>query len=97
MREAWHAAGLARSSRVAAEDAEFRGGVADFREGLLEAGNFAGFDVDEKLILPGTAVDGTAFDLEQVDAVFGERFERGEERAGTVGQAHCKGNFACLG
>jgi hypothetical protein len=91
------AARLARSGDVAAEDAEFAGGVADFREGLIELGHIAGFDIDEKLILPGTTVDGTAFDFEQVDAVSGEGFEGCEKRAGAVGETHSERDLARVG
>ena len=69
---------LARSGGVAAEDAEFTGGFADFREGLIEAGDVGGFDVDKKLILPRAAVNRAAFDLEKIDAVFCEGFEGGK-------------------
>src|SRR5204863_513904 len=71
---------LARRGEVAAEDAEFAGGGADFGEGGIETGGCLGFDVDEKLIFPGAAVDGTAFDLEEIDSVLGKGLEGGEER-----------------
>jgi len=67
---------LAGSGDVAAEDAEFAGGATDVSEGLVEAGNIAGFDIDEKLIFPGAAVNGAAFNLEQIHAVLRERLER---------------------
>jgi hypothetical protein len=60
-------------------------------------GGGVGFDVQEKLIFPGAAVDGAAFDFLEVDAVFGERFKRGEERAGAVCQAHGDGYFVRVG
>ncbi len=88
---------LARSGGVAAEDVEFAGGSADFGEGLIEAGDVGGFDVDEKLIFPGAAVNRAAFDLKEVDAMFCEGFEGGKERAGTVGETHCEGYFARFG
>jgi len=79
---------LAGGGDVAAEDTEFARGFADFGEGSIEAGDVGGFYVDEKLIFPGAAVDGAAFDLKEIDAVFGEWFKRGEERARAVGETH---------
>ena len=67
--------------------------MADFGKGAFELGGGVGFDVQEELVFPGAAVDGAAFDFLQVDAVFGEGFERGEERAGAVCQAHGDGHF----
>jgi hypothetical protein len=60
-------------------------------------GGGVGFDVEEELIFPGPAVDGAAFDFLKVDAVFGERFERGEERAGAVSEAHGDRHFVRVG
>ena len=80
----WDALLLAGSGGVAAEDAEFAGGAADFGQGLIEARDVGGFDVDEKLIFPGAAVNRAAFDLKEIDAMLCEGFERGEERAGAV-------------
>src|SRR2546421_3717584 len=88
---------LARRGGVAAEDAKFAGGGADFREGCIETGKCFGFDVDKKLIFPGAAVDGTAFDLKEIDSVLGKWLEGGEERAGAVGEAHRQRNFSSLG
>ena len=79
---------LAGGGRVAAEDTEFAGGAADVGERLIEAGDVGGFYVDEKLIFPRAAVDGTAFDLKEIDAVFCEGLEGGEERTRTVGETH---------
>ena len=42
-------------------------------------------------------MDGAAFDLEEVDAVFGEGFEGREKRAGAMGETHGEGDFARLG
>ncbi len=67
---------LAGSGDVAAEDAEFAGGGTDVGEGSVESGNIAGFDIDEKLILPGAAVNGTALDLEEIYTVLRERLQR---------------------
>jgi len=53
-----------------------------------------GFYVDEKLVFPGAAVDGAAFDFEQVDAEAAEGFEGGKESARTMSQAHGDGHFA---
>lgn len=70
------------------------GGLAGFGEGEFELGGGVGFDVEKELVLPGAAVDGAAFDFLEVDAVFCEGFERGEEGAGAVGEAHGDGHFA---
>lgn len=83
--------------RVEAEDAEFAGGLAGGGESGIELGRGVGFDVEEELVFPWAAMDGAAFDFLQVDAVFGERFERGEEGAGTVGEAHGDGHFVSVG
>ena len=88
---------LAKSCGVAAEDAEFTGGFADFREGLIEADDVDGFDVDEKLIFPRVAVDGAAFDLKEIDAVFCKGFEGGKECTGTVCQPHGERYFTRFG
>jgi len=73
------------------------GGLADGSEGGFELRGGVGFDVDEELVFPGAAVDGAAFDFLEVDAVFGEGFEGGQERAGAVGEAHGDGHFAGVG
>lgn len=86
-----------RSGDVAAEDAEFAGGGADFGKGLVEASDIGGFDVDEELVFPGTAVDRAAFDLQQIHTVFGERFEGGEKGARAVSEAHGQRDFAGIG
>jgi len=96
-RDRREASQLARRGGVAAEDAEFACGGADFGEGGIETSGCLGFDVDEKLIFPGAAVDGTAFDLEEIDSVLGKWLEGGKERAGAVGEAHRQRNFASLG
>jgi len=82
---------------VEAEDAKFAGSVACSGEGGFELGRGVGFDVEEELVFPGAAVDGPAFDFLQVDAMFGERLERGEERARAVGKAHGDGHFVSAG
>ena len=81
---------------VQAEDAEGAGGFADFDQGGFELGGGLGFDIEEELVFPGAAVDGAAFDFLQVDAVFCERLERGEQCAGAVGEAHGDGHLACV-
>src|SRR5205807_2273069 len=43
--------------------------------GMGEPGNIACFDVNEKLVFPGAAMNRTAFNLEQIDAVPGKRLE----------------------
>ena len=73
------------------------GGLADFGEGGFELGGGVGFDVEEKLVFPGAAVDGTTLDFLEVDAVFGEGLERGEKCAGAVGEAHGDGHFVGAG
>ena len=82
---------------VEAKDAEVASGHADFGQGGFELRGGVGFDVEEELVFPRTAVDGAAFDFLQVDAVFCEWFERGKERAGTVGQAHGDRHFVSVG
>jgi hypothetical protein len=89
--------GLDFGGRVAAQDTEFGGGVLDFGQGLLEVGVAIGFDVEEELVFPGAAVDGAAFDFQQVDGVAGERLERGQKRAGLMGEAHGDGHFVGVG
>lgn len=66
---------LAGSGDIPAEDAEFAGGGTDVSEGLIEAGNIAGFDINEKLIFPGAAMNGAAFNLEQIHAMLRERLK----------------------
>src|SRR5207302_3906484 len=66
---------LVRCGNVTAEDTEFAGGGADFIQRLFEPGNIACFDVNEKLVFPGAAMNRTAFNLEQIDAVPGKRLE----------------------
>src|SRR2546430_13558178 len=61
---------------------------------MVQVGRFFGFHINKKLILPGTAVNRAAFDLEQVHAVFGKGFERSEQRTGTMSESHGKGSFA---
>ena len=87
----------AGSGAVAAEDAEFAGGGADCGESLIEASDIAGFDVDKKLVFPGAAVNGAAFDFEQIHTVSCEWLERGKERTRTVSEAHGQRNFAGVG
>jgi len=79
---------------IETEDAEVAGGLADFGKSGIELGGGVGFNIEEKLVFPGATVDGAAFDFLQVDAVFCERLERGEQGARTVGQAHGHGHFA---
>jgi hypothetical protein len=85
---------LARGGDVAAEEAKFTGGGAGFAEGGVEMSGSFRFGIDKKLIFPRMAVDGAAFDLEKIDAVFGEGFEKGKESTGAVRQAHGERNFA---
>src|SRR5437762_11516402 len=61
---------------------------------MVQIGGILRFHINKKLILPGTAVNRAAFDLEQVHAVFGKGFERSEQRTGTMGESHGKGSFA---
>lgn len=56
-----------------------------------------GFNVDEELVFPGATVNGPTFDFEQIDTMFRKRFERGEERARTVREAHRYRHFASGG
>jgi len=67
------------------------------RRGLGRAEQHHLLDIDEKLILPGATVDGTALDLEQIYGLFRKRLKRGEERAGAVGETHGEGNLAGVG
>jgi len=75
------------SGRVKTEDAEVAGGLADFGQGGFELRGRVGFYIDEKLVLPGAAVNGAAFDFEKVDAEAAKGFQRGEQCARTVGEA----------
>src|SRR6266705_568547 len=61
---------------------------------MVQVGGILSFYVDEELIFPGMAVDGPAFDLEQVHTVFCKRLERSEQRAGTMREAHRERRFA---
>lgn len=79
---------------VAAEDAEFAGGFANFSKGFFEPGEVGSFDVDEELVFPRAAVDGTAFNLEQIHAVLREGLEGGKERSRAMREAHGKRDFA---
>ena len=65
---------IGRGGRIEAEDAEFAGRRADLVERLGEVGGIRGFDIEEELVLPRAAVEGTAFDFEQIDAVTCEAF-----------------------
>ena len=67
--------------------------MADLAQGGFELCGGVGFEVEKELVFPGAAVNGTAFDFLEVDAVFGEGLERGEQGAGTVGEAHGDGHF----
>lgn len=109
MRKAGESAGLfllerirgeANSARgggnVAAEDAEFAGGFANFSKGFFKPGEVESFDVDEELVFPGTAVDGAAFNLEEIYAVLREWLERGEERSRAMREAHREGDLASV-
>ena len=60
---------------VTAEDTEFARGGADFMQRLFEPGNVPRLDVNKKLIFPRAAVNGAAFNFEQVDTVPGKRLE----------------------
>jgi hypothetical protein len=87
----------AGSGFVAAENAEFAGSGADFGESLVEASGVGRFNVDEKLVFPGAAVDRAAFDFEQIDGVLGERLKRSKECARTMRETHGKRNLASFG
>lgn len=81
---------------IAAEDAEFTGGFANCSKGFFEPGEVESFDVDEKLVFPGTTVDGAAFNLEEIYAVLREGFERGKERSRAMREAHREGDLASV-
>ncbi len=89
--------GRGASGGVEAQDAQIAGGFADFREGRFELGGRIGFKIQEKLIFPGAAVDGAAFDFLEVDAVLCERLERGEKGPGAMREAHGDGHFVGVG
>ena len=84
----------ARSCDVASEDAEFARGIAHLGEGLVEAGRVFGFEVNEKLIFPGTAVNRAALDFEQVHSVLRKRLEGSKQGAGAMRESHGQGSFA---
>src|SRR5689334_21159720 len=85
---------LVRSAFVAAEDAEFAGGFAYFREGLVQVGSIFCFQVNEELVFPGAAVNRAAFNLQQIYSMFCERLEGGKERTRPMREAHGEGSFA---
>jgi len=87
------AADLTRSGYVAAEDAEFAGGLAYFGQSTVQVGGVLGFHVNEELIFPGAAVNGPAFDFEQIYSVFRKRLEGGEQRTWTMCEAHGERRF----
>jgi len=60
-------------------------------------GNIWSFDVDKELIFPRATLDGTAFNLEQVDRVPGKRLKKGEESTWTMGKAHSERSLASGG
>jgi len=91
-RSFWSCSGVA-SGGIEAEDAEVAGGLADLGKSGFELRRRVGFYVDEKLIFPGAAMNGTAFNFEEIDAEAAERFERGEQCAGAVGEAQGDGHF----
>ena|SRR5580704_10986906 len=84
------------SGGIETEDAKIAGGQADFGQGGFELGGRVGFHIDEKLVLPGAAVNGAAFDFEEIDAEAAEGFQRGEQGAGTVSETQGDGHFVCV-
>ena len=85
--------GILFGDRVKAEDAEKAGDAANFGESGIKLSGGFGHEIEEELINPGSAVNRAAFDFHQIDAVAGERLERGEERAGCVRKAKSNGHF----
>src|SRR5215472_5989435 len=84
----------ARSCDVASEDAEFARGIAHLGEGVVEAGRVFGFEVNEKLIFPGTAVNRAALDFEQVHSALRKRLEGSKQGAGAMRESHGQGSLA---
>ena len=84
----------AATAESGAKDAKFAGGFAHFRERVVEAGGVLRFQVNEKLIFPGTAVNRAALDFEQVHSVLRKRLERRKQGAGTMRESHGQGSFA---
>src|SRR5882724_11607938 len=87
----------ARSGWIKAEDAEKSGGGADFGQGRVERRGRTGFNVEVELIFERPPVNGAAFDFLEVDAVPGEGFKSGEERARFVSEAQGKRHFVSYG
>ena len=81
------------SGGIKTEDAKIASGLADFGQGGFELRGRVAFHIDEKLIFPGAAVNGAAFDFEKVDAEAAEGFQRGEQCTGAVGEAKGDGHF----
>src|SRR4029077_13998932 len=79
---------------IEAQDAEIAGGGANFPEGLLQFFKVFGLNIDVELVFKGLAVDGAAFDLQQIYAMIGKGFEGSEQSAGLVSQAHGQRHLA---
>jgi len=78
---------------IKAENTEKVRSAANFFKSGVELVRRFGYEIEEELIDPGCAVNRAAFDFHQIDAVAGERIERGEERAGLVRKAQSHGHF----
>src|SRR6266567_9160629 len=60
---------------------------------MVQVGGVLGFHVNEELIFPGAAVNGPAFDFEQIYSVFRKRLEGGGQRTWTMCEAHGERRF----
>src|SRR5438045_603886 len=87
----------ARGGGIKAEDAEKSGGGSNFGERGVERRRRTGFNVEVELIFKRPPVDRAAFDFLEVDAVSGEGFKSGEERAGFVSEAQGKRHLVRFG
>jgi hypothetical protein len=67
--------------RVHPKTAELACRSSNFRKSRIELGGGIGFYIDEKLINPGTAGNGAAFNFHEIDAMPGKWFECSEKRS----------------
>lgn len=81
---------------VETEKTDLSRGLAGFDEGLVKASRVMGFQIDKKLIFPGSAVNWAAFDLEKVDTVFRERVKECEKGSGAMSEPHGQGHFVSI-
>jgi len=82
------------SRGITAKDAIPLGAIAQLGESFndFRIGDRT-FDIEIKVVMPGTALDRAALDLQKADAAPGENAERGIERAGLMLYAYDELNF----